>query len=318
MQDNIEVYRDFCLKEKSIPIFSQAWWLDAVVGNDKWDVALAKVDGKIVAALPYVVKSKFGLKILSQPKLTQNLGPWISHGSGKYAASLARQKDLMGVLIDQLPKFDHYLQNWHRDQKNWLPFYWAGFSSAAKYTYVIEDLSNQEKIWGNFQTSIRTDIKKATDRYRLIVRTDLGVEDFLPLNKMVFSRQGKKIPYSDSLVRSIDCACNYRNARKIFIAEDHEGRRHAAVFVIWDENSAYYLLGGGDPALRNSGATSLCMFEAIKFASTVTKCFDFEGSMLEPVERFFRGFGAVQVPYFAISKTPSIPLRLLFSLKASL
>jgi hypothetical protein len=34
------------------------------------------------------------------------------------------------------------------------------------------------------------------------------------------------------------------------------------------------------------------------------------GSMLEPIERFFRGFGAVQIPYFNITKTPSRMLRL--------
>lgn len=45
------------------------------------------------------------------------------------------------------------------------------------------------------------------------------------------------------------------------------------------------------------------IWEAIKFASTVSKKFDLEGSMLEPVERFFRGFGTVQKPYFTISKT---------------
>lgn len=38
--------------------------------------------------------------------------------------------------------------------------------------------------------------------------------------------------------------------------------------------------------LRNSGATSLLIWEVIKFASTVSKKFDLEGSKLEPVERF--------------------------------
>lgn len=64
-------------------------------------------------------------------------------------------------------------------------------------------------------------------------------------------------------------------------------------------------MGGSDPDLRNSGANSLCMWEAIKFASTATKAFDFEGSMIEPVERFFRAFGARQKPYFQISKINS-------------
>ncbi|MCY1460607.1 Acetyltransferase (GNAT) domain protein [compost metagenome] len=124
-----------------------------------------------------------------------------------------------------------------------------------------------------------------------------------------------KVPYSRDLVKRIDDACAERKRRAILIAEDPEGRRHAGVYIVWDQNSAYYIMGGGDPELRNSGATSLCMWEAIKLASTVTKAFDFEGSMLEPVERFFRGFGASQVPYFSITKTPSKLLKTYFFLQ---
>ena len=74
---------------------------------------------------------------------------------------------------------------------------------------------------------------------------------------------------------------------------------------MWDENSAYYLMGGGDPDLRNSGAASLVLWEAIKHASTVTGKFDFEGSMNESIERFFRGFGGRQELAFNVSKTNS-------------
>ena len=61
--------------------------------------------------------------------------------------------------------------------------------------------------------------------------------------------------------------------------------------------SAYDLMGGSDPSLRTSGAMSLLMWEAIKFAGQVTRRFDFEGSMLQPVERFFRAFGGRQVRF---------------------
>jgi len=47
------------------------------------------------------------------------------------------------------------------------------------------------------------------------------------------------------------------------------------------------------------------MWHAIQFASTVSTIFDFEGSMIEPVERFFRGFGAVQTPYFSLTHVRS-------------
>lgn len=75
--------------------------------------------------------------------------------------------------------------------------------------------------------------------------------------------------------------------------------------------TASTILGGGDPELRSSGATSLCMWEA----SGVTSRFDFGGSMLESVEYFIRGFGAVQIPCFSITRTPSKLLKLYFFLQ---
>jgi len=95
------------------------------------------------------------------------------------------------------------------------------------------------------------------------------------------------------------------NIVRCFLATDQQGKNHATPYFMWNANSTYYLMPGGDPDLRNSGATSLCMWEAIKFVATVTRNFDFEGSMWEPVERFFRAFGAVQTPYYAVSKCNS-------------
>jgi hypothetical protein len=56
-------------------------------------------------------------------------------------------------------------------------------------------------------------------------------------------------------------------------------------------------MSGNDPQLRHSGAVSLLRWEAIKFAGGVSRCFDFEGSMLQPVERFIRAFGGRQVQF---------------------
>jgi hypothetical protein len=50
------------------------------------------------------------------------------------------------------------------------------------------------------------------------------------------------------------------------------------------------------------GANTLLYWEPIRLASEVSRVFDFEGSMLKPVEHFFRGFGGTQTPYLQISK----------------
>jgi len=310
-------YRSLCDAESSIPLFSQAWWLDVVAG-EAWDVALVTKGEEIVASMPYVVKQQYGMKFISQPSLTQTQGPWLRQTNAKYAKRLSREKDLMQALISQLPRYDHFVQNWDHRQTNWLPFYWKGFSQTTRYTYRIEDLKNSDEIWAGLQQNIRTDIKKAANRENLKIRDDLPLSDFYALNTMVFQRQGKAVPYSETFVANLDRAAANRGCRKVFIAEDEQGRHHAGLYLVWDENSAYYLMGGGNPELRNSGATSLCMWEAIKFASTVSQAFDFEGSMLEPVERFFRSFGAVQTPYHSISHTPSRVLTAATALRSLL
>jgi len=303
-------YRNLCETDKTIPIFSRSWWLDAVCGENNWDVAIVERGGDIIGSMPYYKKVLWRYAILTQPPLTQTLGPWIRHSNAKYSKILGYQKDVMDGLIKQLPHFDYFFQNWHYSNLNWLPFYWHGFQQTTNYTYVLSNLADESKLWSDFQENIRTDIRKASKRFGLQIKDDLEVSEFLHLNRLTFSRQRKKMPYSESLVTQIDSACVSNCCRKIFIAEDSEGKRHAGVYIIWDENSAYYLLGGSDPLLRNSGAMSLCLWEAIRFAATVTMRFDFEGSMIEPVERFCRAFGAKQTPYFNITKTPSRILRL--------
>ena len=309
MNSAVDKYRALCSQEPTIPLFSQAWWLDATAGEGAWDVALVEKGGAIVAAMPYVPRKRYGLTMLGQPALTQTLGPWLRETGGKSSTRLAQQKDGMQALIDQLPPFAHFTQNWHWGMANWLPFYWAGFHQTTRYTYILHELGDEQILWQGLRENIRGDIKKASNRFQLRVRDDLSMDDFLRLNRMTFDRQGMALPYTEAFVHKLNQACAARQARKIFIAEDEQGRRHAGVYIVWDQNSAYYLMGGGDPELRNSGATSLCMWEAIKFAATVTKRFDFEGSMIEPVEKFFRAFGAQQTPYFTVSKTPSRILK---------
>ena len=297
-------------------LFQNPWWLDAVAPG-QWDHVTVEHADIVKARLPFVVrKAPLGLKMLIMPPLTQTLGPWLKSSNAKYAKQLSQQKDLMTALIDQLPEHDYFCQNFHYSITNWLPFYWKGFEQTTRYTYVLEDLSDSKKMWDGMLPKIRTDIKKAQNRFGLEIRTDLEVDAFLDMNELTFTIQGMKLPYSRDFVRRLDHACEIHNARRVFFAQDKDSRIHAAVYTVWDENSAYYLMGGSDPDMRNSGANSLCMWEAIKFASTVTKKFDFEGSMIEPVERFFRAFGAKQIPYFHITKTNSRLLRLRSCIKS--
>ncbi len=303
--DKKTIYRNLCIKEAKIPIFSQAWWLDAVAGKANWDVVLVEKGGQVVASMPYVTYKRFGQIKLRQPPLTQTLGPWIREVDGKQTTRLSREKDLLQQLIAALPRYDEFNQKWHFSQTNWLPFFWVGFNQTTHYTYRLPDLSNQDELWSGLRENIKREIHKAKKRTCLKVYTDKSIEVFLDLYIKNFKRQGKDKSNFKNLIMRLNAACENKKVRRIFIAQDETGRSYAGVYLVWDQQSAYYLMGGSEPDFRTSGAISLCLWEAIKFASTVTKSFDFEGSMKKNIERHFRAFGAKQTMYFSVKHTPS-------------
>jgi hypothetical protein len=61
-------------------------------------------------------------------------------------------------------------------------------------------------------------------------------------------------------------------------------------------------MAGSTPKGKQDSVHSLLLWEAIQWAMESGRIFDFEGSMIEPVERFFRTFGAHQVPILNIHK----------------
>ena len=75
MNSNKLRYKEFISNFEDISVFSQPWWLDLVCGPDNWDVALVERDGRPVATLPYFIKKKWFLKVLTQPPLTQVIEP---------------------------------------------------------------------------------------------------------------------------------------------------------------------------------------------------------------------------------------------------
>jgi len=296
-------------------IFQEPWWLEAVAENAWRSLEVVRND-QIVARMPIVLSRKFGFRVIRQPPLTPTLGPWIRPSTADPAKRIAREKVLFNDLIDQLPAWDYFEVSFHHGLTNWLPFYWRGFEQTTRYTYILEDVFDMERVWCGLQESVRRNIRKA--RKVLSVRTDLSVDRVLDLTDLTFLRQGHRLTFKRDLVRRIDAACATRDARRMFFAEDAKGQVHAALYVVTDAECAYYLLGGADPKFRGSGAQNLLLWEAIRFASERGVKFDFEGSMIEPIERVFRAFGALQAPYLQVYGAKPVAKILLQTLPRAL
>lgn len=299
------------------PIFFEPWWLDAVAGPDGWGECRVEQGSQLLARLVFGIREISGRRYLVQPALTQTLGPWFAPfaANTKYAQSLAREKDLTDALLAQLPPHDEFKLRFSTDIHNWLPWYWHKYQQSTRYTYRLPDLTDLERVWSAMETRVRGDIRKA-EKSGIVITTSSDIQQLYEMQKLSFKRQGMANPYSLALLQRVDTACRERNACRLLLAKDQQNRVHAAVYLVWTEYATYYLMGGGHPQLRGSGAASLALWEAIRFASQVSRQFDFEGSMREPIERYFRGFGARQIPYFEISRVPNKWLAVKQHLKA--
>lgn len=313
-----DAYRRLCATEPSIPIFSTDWWLDAAVGRDGWDVALVQTNGRIIGAMPYHTARRFGMTVIQPPPLTPALGPWIRSNGEKTATRLGNEQKIMQSLIEQLPRFDHFRQTWSKDQSNWLPFYWNGFSQSTEYTYVLPALADLDAVWNSFDAARRKHCRNGGDRHQLRVRDDLPLDVFLTLHRMTIANRGVGQAFADDCLRRLDAACAERGRRKIQIVVDERGRACAGTYTVWDAGCAYALIKGSDPALGHTGAPSFCQWEAIRFSATVAPRYDFVGNMNRSIEPYVRSFGTEQTPVMTITKTPSRLLRLRLGLKSAL
>lgn len=310
-----------CCEQEQLPLQMQPWWLDAVCGEDSWNVVLTEdQQGKIAGALPYYHIRRFGLPMITMPPFTAYAGPWIKFPEEEMKLTRASscEKQILADLAGQLPRVAFYSQNFLTGFQNWLPFYWLGYRQTTRYTYVIDELRNPEMIFDHFKQTLRTDIRKAE---KLVTVTyDGDLEAFYKLNRLSYERQGRKIPYSIRTIKRLDIALSERGQRNIYFARDQvSGQSHATLYLAWDAHTAYCLLSGVDARFKQSAAPHLLYWQAIKdSAARGLQRFDFEGSMIEPIEHVLRAFGATQLPYFRIFKTRNRLLAALAALRGKI
>lgn len=295
-------YIKFC-EQNDVCIFSKPWWLDAVIGKDNWDVLLYKRSEKILAAMPFAFQRKGKWIDIKEPPLTQKNGVFFLYPKNqKYASKLSFERKVLKYFIEELEKLNIYSYNQEFDYNftNWLPFYWEGYRQTSRYTYVIENTANMGEVYNQIDSTTKNLIRKAE---KLVdVFEDLSLDEFYNINCKTFQRKGMKIPYSYDLIKKIDKSCKENKCSKILYAKDKSNNIHAAIYLVWDKNSIYYLMGGINPEFKNSNATSLLLLKGIYLASELGVKFDFEGSMNKGIENFFSSFGGVQKQYFTIYK----------------
>jgi hypothetical protein len=234
------------------------------------------------------------------PRLTQKLGVLFAPSSARYSKQIGDEIAMCDQLLDQIPPQIGVRQAFHEAFTNWLSFMWRGFEQTTRYTYIFDDLDNVKDYMTRMTNDCRQRINKALKELSVCETDDLRA--MYDINALTFERQGAKCPYSFDLVERLHTACRKHAGARILLAKDSAGNIHACDYMVYDHRCAVSIIQGADPRFRKGGAQRLLDWDSINFAATVSAKFDFEGSVMQGVEPYNRGFGARQTPYFSLRR----------------
>ena len=281
-------------------LFNRLDWL-ALFGDRMQALGIFTDGGGLVGGVSLYQERRRGLKILRRAPFTPTCGPFLAVKSQNPVAVLEERRKALECLADWLEERSPAICMLPLDQRiaDALPFFWRGYKVIPQYTYLLDLALPLEQIRKNMSPDRRNDISKA-GRDGLVVRQtpDLAVVRDLVLAS--FGRQDKFVDRA-CLERILFQYANPANSYACVAYRDE--KPITACFVVHDSRTAYYILGGYRTEDRHHGAGAMAVYEAIRRAQELgLQTFDFEGSVIPPIERFFRGFGGRLTHYFTINK----------------
>ncbi len=281
---NINKYKwDNCIRHSFNGIvYAFSWYLDKVC--DDWE-ALIHGDYELVMPLPQSVKYK--TCFLTQPFYTQQLGIF---------STKRLTQSTINEFIEAIPGKYKYVDINLNTYNN---IDTEKFNTTQKITFELDLIESYPKIARKYSTNARRNLKKAIKNKVSIVNNISAIE-LLNLKK-----DNSVVPYSEkilSVARKIISIGFIKHIGKIYGAFTQNNTLCAAAFFISSHNKAIYLIGSSTPEGKETGAMTLIIDKYIRDHAEKNLTLDFEGSNIESIARFFKGFGAKKCTYLNLKR----------------
>lgn len=292
-------------------VFCDSKWI-ALFGESVKTIGIYNNNNDLIGTFYINIKKVLGLKILKTPSFSPHCGLYYLNPSISNVSKISFEKEILNLIIDYLKKNNSLITiiAFPLQYIDMQPFIWEKYKVVPNYTYQINLNHSTDTIFSNYSTEKRKSIKKAIkDSVTCEKITDYKVVKELILK--TFNRKEKKIDliFLDKILFEF---ANDLNSFA-FVAKINNVPI-ATTFCIYNKQACYYLLGGYDASNKHHGAGSICMHNSILEAKNKNiPIFDFEGSMIPEVEKYFREFGGELKPYYIINKA-FLPLEFILKL----
>ncbi len=255
-------------------VYAMSWYLDVV--SPSWE-ALVTEDYRFIMPLP--VKSKLGIKYLTQPYFSQQLGLFSSD-----EITQSTYEKFVNAL-----SFKHI--NIQMNSKN----VFDQPSEKLRPNYILDLNIDYAEIKKLFKSNCVRNLKKSI-KFGQEVHQDISIEEYLEF--IVRNAGNRPIVSLLNILKPLLTKAQEVGSLEIWVSKSLESNDilSGVVFMRWN-NRAYYLV----PASSDKGKVSQSMtFLIDRFISSNANSdlvLDFEGSALPGIARFYEGFGAIKEEY---------------------
>ncbi len=260
-----------------------SWYLDIITNND-WEI-LVLGDYKAVMPLPYKrVKRKFFKRVITQPPFCQQLGVF---SKLDISAETFLQFEVTFFKLSPFTyQFNAFNSIYLRDNKQ----------VYKRVNYELNLQKPHKEILLKYSKNLKRNLKKAT-KNELKINTIFSIENFIILKKKHAKHKIKATQYN--VMATLMHTLESKNLG-VFYTVKKENKVIASAFFIQTESRIVHLFSVSTLLGKEAAAIPFLFNHIIAQNATKNCIFDFEGSMLPGVSKFFKSFGPINKPYYTV------------------
>ncbi len=293
--EEFQRWDNFIADSPQYSIYLNTWYLNAL--QKYYQILVTTNESGEIQGGIVLMKNEIGM--YSNPLLCKYLGICFKRFTGNEYSIESSRREVVNKLFSVLKEYKTFDYTFHPSFQNWLNFYWMGYTMRVNYTYQI-DLNERDlpQIREQFHGKLRNEIKYA-EKQEYLFKKDIPFHQFYEVLQLTYKRQGGPIPYKKKFLQNWYDKVNEEKAVDLF-GVYKENNCMAVAGLLKDSHSANFLFNGINHMNIQRAANEYLVYKIIEHYYGKTKVFDFEGSMLKPVEAFYRKFGGQRTTYYRI------------------
>ena len=263
-------------------IYAFSWYLDVISKN--WE---ALIVGDYDIIFPIIPGNKFGINYLYQPLFLQQLGVFSYQKLNSY---------IVENFLDAIPKkykfYEINLNTFNNISSE-------KYKITQRVTYEIDLICPYESLIKKYSINTKRNIKKAK-KNNLRLFNKLPVKEFIDFKQKNSIIKLKEEDYN--ILRNIISISIFYTVGELYGVYNSDNKLCTAAFFIKSHNKVIYLVSASNEEGKQKRAMFFLIDNFIKKNSQKNLTLDFEGSNIESIARFFKGFGASPCYYQSVKK----------------